>query len=332
MNGPTSTPVSGATSAAMSMRDRVEEYLAMRRSLGFTLGGEGRMLLDFADRLDAAGQDTVTVDAALAWACESTTATPQHRRRRLGVVRCFARHLRTLDPRCQVPATDLLVARSHRPPPYIYAAEEIAALIHAAGTITAPMLSATVRALISLIAASGLRLGEALALDRGDVDLDAAVLTVTGKNDQTRLVPVHSTTAVMLAGYAARRDLLCPAAASPGFFLTATGHRVQQRGVQQTFAKLLALAEVRTPSGRRRPRIHDLRHSFAVTTLIGWYRDGVDVQARLPVLSTYLGHASPEATYWYLQATPHLLALAAQRLEPGRRGDNSRPEDGMRLP
>jgi len=239
------------------MRTRVEEYLAMRRSLGYKLHGEGRMLLEFADRLDGAGQGTVTTDAALAWACESTTAAPEHWRRRLGVVRGFARHLNALDPSCQIPATDLLVGRSHRPPPHIYAPVEVAALIHAAGTITAPLHAATVQALIRLIAASGLRLGEALALDRGDVDPDAGVLTVTGKNDQTRLVPVHSTTVVMLAAYAARRDRLCPAAASPGFFLTSTGRRVQQRGVQQTFAKLLVLADSPTSAGRRRPRIHD---------------------------------------------------------------------------
>jgi hypothetical protein len=141
--------------------------------------------------------------------------------------------------------------------------------VHAAGTIAAPLLAATTQALISLIAASGLRLGEALALNRGDVDLHDAVLRVTGKNDQTRLVPLHATTAAMLAGYATRRDQLCPAAVSPSFFVTTTGHRVQQRGVQQTFAKLLVLAGMDTPSGRRRPRIHDLRHTFAVNILIG---------------------------------------------------------------
>jgi len=175
-------------------------------------------------------------------------------------VRCFARHLNALDPRCEIPPRDLIVARSHRPTPYLYSAEEVSALIHAAGTIAAPLHAATVEAVISLIAASGLRLGEALALDRGDVDLAAAVLTVTGKNDSSRTVPVHPTTAAMLGAYVARRDRLCPDAVCPSFFLTTTGHRVQQRSVQQTFAKLLVLADIATPSRRRRPRIHDLRH------------------------------------------------------------------------
>ena len=300
----------------MSMEARAGDYLAMRRSLGFKLRGEGRMLAGFARRLDEAGQATVTVSAALAWATESQEAAPAHWRRRLSVVRGFARHLATLDPACEIPPADLLAAPSHRPPPYIYSAEEIAALVHAAGTIGAPLPSATMQALISLIAATGLRLGEALALDRDDAGQDAAMLTVTGKNDQMRLVPLHPTTAAMLTGYAARRDRLCPHPASPAFFITSTGQRAQQRGVHETFARLVALAGIAAPPGRCRPRVHDLRHTFAVTTLTRWYRNGADVQAQLPVLSAYLGHSCPEATYWYLQATPELLALAARRLQP----------------
>jgi integrase/recombinase XerD len=245
----------------MSMQARAGDYLAMRRSLGFKLHGEGRMLADFAARLDDAGQPSITTAAALAWAAESRDAAPAHWQRRLSVVRGFARYLATLDPACQIPPADLLAAPSHRPPPYIYSPEEIAALIHAAGTISAPMPSATLQALISLIAATGLRVGEALALDRGDdAGPDSAVLTVTGKNDQTRLVPLHPTTARMLAGYAARRDRLCPHPASPALFITGTGQRARQRGMQETFARLVVLAGIATPPGRRRPRIHDLRH------------------------------------------------------------------------
>jgi integrase/recombinase XerD len=313
----------------MSIRSHVDDYLAMRRSLGFKLHAEGRMLMDFADRLDDAGQSTIMVEAAVAWASEPSGTTAGHRHRRLGVVRGFARYLAAFDPACQIPAADLLVARAHRPTPYHYSAVEIAALVHAAGTVAAPLPAATIQALIRLIAASGLRLGETLALDRGDVDPREAALTITGKNELTRLVPLHPTTAAMLAAYAARRDRLCPAPVSPAFFLTRTGRRVQQRGVQETFARLLVSAGIDTPSGRRRPRIHDLRHTFAVNVLVGWYRAGVDVQARLPVLSAFLGHSSPEATYWYLQATPQLLTLAAQRLERSRRADEPAVRDGV---
>jgi integrase/recombinase XerD len=301
---------------SVSMRARAGDYLEMRRSLGFKLRGEGQMLAGFATRCDEQGQATITITAALAWATESRDAAPAHWRRRLSVVRGFARYLATVDPACQIPPADLLPAPSHRPPPYIYSAEEIAALIHAAGTIGAPLPAATMQALISLIAATGLRVGEALALDRGDAGPGAGTLTVTGKNDLMRLVPLHPTTTAMLASYATRRDRLCPHPASPAFFITSTGQRAAQRGVAETFARLVTLAGISAPPGRRRPRVHDLRHTFAVATLTRWYRDGADVAAQLPVLSAYLGHSSPEATYWYLQASPELLALAAGRLQP----------------
>ncbi len=311
-----------------SMRERVEEYLAMRRSLGYTLVTEGRMLRDFATWLDEAGQTTVTVTAALAWAIEPAGASAAHRARRLAVVRLFARHLAAFDPACEVPPPGLLPARSHRPDPYIYMPAEIAALVHAAGTLAAPLHAVTVQAVVRLIAATGLRISEALGVDRDDVDCAAAQLTVAGKNGRVRRVPLHATTVAMLADYAAHRDRLCPAAAaSPAFFVTATGHRVQQHAVQTSFGRLVTLAGIDTPPGRRRPRIHDLRHTFAVTTLINWYRRGVDVQAHLPVLSTFLGHADPEHTYWYLQATTELLALAAKRLEP-HSPDDELPLDG----
>jgi site-specific recombinase XerD len=299
--------------SGITIRQRVEDYLAMRRALGFALVQDGRLLLDFADRLDQDGQDTVTVPAALAWAATSQASANQQARR-LGSVRVFARHLHALDPACQIPAPGLLPARAHRPTPFIYSEADIAALVHAAGTITAPLPSATVKALISLIASTGLRIGEALGLNRTDVD--TAMLTVTGKGGKTRLVPIHPTTAAMLAEYARHRDRLCALVRADSFFLTTGGRRPLQRGVQDTFARLLTQAEIDTPPGRRRPRIHDLRHSFAVNTLTDWQREGIDIAAQLPVLSTYLGHSGPEATYWYLQATGELLGLAAARLEP----------------
>jgi integrase/recombinase XerD len=300
--------------SGVTIRQRAEDYLAMRRALGFALVTDGRLLLDFADRLDRDGQRTITVAAALDWA-RSTQASAAGQGRRLAIVRVFARHLHALDPACEIPALGLLPARRHRPAPFIYTEADIAALVHAAGTITAPLFSATVKALISLIASTGLRLGEALGLDRADLDAPTATLTVIGKGGKARLVPLHPTTAAMLEHYAARRDRLCRLVRADSFFLTAGGRRPLPRGIQDAFARLLVAAEIDTRPGRRRPRIHDLRHTFAVRTLTGWQRDGVDVAAHLPMLSTYLGHSGPEATYWYLQATTELLALAADRLE-----------------
>lgn len=298
----------------MSMREQAERYLQLRRSLGCAMTGSGRMVTDLAVTLDAAGQAAITVTAALEWATENKAATPGHWRARLSAARGFARHVHALDPASQLIPQDLIPAPVRRKPPYLYSAEEVAALVHAAGLITTPAAAAVMRALISLIAASGLRSGEALSLNRDDVDLDGGVLTVAGKNGVGRMVPLHPSTTAMLGRYAARRDQSCPQS-SPAFFVTRTGLRPTQGWADGTFARLLALAGITAPPGRRRPRIHDLRHTFAVETVAGWYRDGLDVQALMPVLSAFLGHSGPEETYWYLEAAPVLLSQAAARLE-----------------
>jgi integrase len=298
------------------MRTCAEEYLAMRRSLGYRLVGQGRLLLDFADQLDRAGQTRLTTIAALAWATQTPDTLPVTRRLRLSVVRCFARHLRTLDPTCEVPPAGLLAAAARRPAPYLYSLHEISALVHAAETLAKPLAAATYQALISLLAVTGLRVGEALTLGRTDVDLDHGVLHVTGKYDKVRLVPLHATTTAMLVSYASLRDRLCPIPQGTSFFITCTGRPVPDALARRTFWKLLDRAGIHTPPGRRRPRIHDLRHSFAVSTYLRWYREGADIQANAPVLSTFLGHRCPADTYWYLTAAPELLALAAQRLRP----------------
>ena len=176
-----------------------------------------------------------------------------------------------------------------------------------------PLQAATYQAMISLLAVTGLRTGEALALDVADVDMDAALITVHGKYDRTRLVPLHPTTVTMLRGYRARCGQLCPAPASPSFFLSATGTRPFPSAVHATFARLLARAGINDRHGRP-PRMHDLRHSLAVATLTGWYRTGADVAVKMPLLSAMLGHAGPHSTFYYLHAAPELLGLAAQRL------------------
>ena len=197
--------------------------------------------------------------------------------------------------------------------------QEISALIHAAGTLAVPLLAATYQAMISLLAVTGLRTGEALALDVADVDMDAALITVHGKYDRTRLVPLHPTTVTMLRGYRARCGQLCPAPASPSFFLSATGTRPFPSAVHATFARLLARAGINDRHGRP-PRMHDLRHSLAVATLTGWYRTGADVAVKMPLLSAMLGHAGPHSTFYYLHAAPELLGLAAQRLHAHQAG------------
>jgi integrase/recombinase XerD len=299
-----------------SMREHATAYLAMRRALGHRLECQGRLLLDFAARMDQAGQTCVTTRDALEWAVSSPGAGPVTRRLRLSVIRCFARHLAALDPACEVPPPGLLKAPARRPAPYLYSPQEISALVAAAGTLSPPVRAATMSAVISLLAATGMRIKEALTLTRGDVDLDAGVLRVTGKYGKVRLIPVHPSMTAVLAGYAALRDQHCPDPQAGTFFLASTGRALHPNIARATFWQILDRAGIQAPPGRPRPRLHDLRHSFAVATYLGWYRAGADVNAMAPVLSDYLGHRCPSDTYWYLTAAPELLTLAAQRLAP----------------
>lgn len=294
----------------------VEEYLATRRALGFKLAHYDRFLTDFLGYLQQAGTDTVTTALAVAWARQPTNAHPSWWNRRLGVIRGFAHYLQALDPAHEVPPTDLLPHHVSPMTPYLYSSTDIAALLQAAGRLRAPLQALTYQTLIGLLAVTGLRIGEACRLDRDDVDLSTGLITVLGsKFGKSRQVPLHHSTVTALSTYAQRRDQLCTKPLTSSFFVGATHHRVPATSACKVFARLLAAADIPAPASQRRPRLHDLRHSFAVATLLDWYRTGEDVHARLPLLSTYLGHVDPKSTYWYLHAAPELLGLAAERLE-----------------
>jgi integrase/recombinase XerD len=291
------------------------DYLELRRALGFKLAKEGRLLPDFAAFAEAAGAGTVTIDLAVRWAARPDGTSPVWAAQRLSMVRGFARYLHTVDPSAQVPPAGLLPARTRRVTPYIYSDADVAALMTAAGALRNPLKAATFGTLTGLLAATGMRGSEAMLLD--DHDLDAAgLLTIRAtKFRKSRQLPLHPTTARALASYQVLRGRLCPAPATASLLVSSTGARLCHETVQPVFRHLLRQAGIGPGTGRPRATVHGLRHTFAVTTLLGWYRDGQDVQARLPALSAYLGHASPAATYWYLTATPELLALAAGRLE-----------------
>jgi len=294
----------------------IEDYLALRRALGFKLAKEGRFLPDFAAFTDVAGAATVTVDLAVRWAAQPQGTSPVWAAQRLSMVRGLARYLQAIDPATQVPPAGLLPARTRRATPYIYCDAEVTALMTAARALPSPLKAATFQALIGLLAVTGMRGSEAMSVDCGDLDTAAGVLTIRAtKFRKSRQLPLHPSTLRALAAYQARRDRLCPSPATASLLVSTTGARLCHSTVQPVFRQLLGQAGI--GQGTRRPRatIHGLRHTFAVKTLLSWYRDGQDVQARLPALSTYLGHASPAATYWYLTATPELLALAAGRLE-----------------
>ncbi|MEU3283206.1 tyrosine-type recombinase/integrase [Streptomyces antibioticus] len=300
-----------------SLREHAEDYLAMRRNLGFTLEGHGRMLMDFIRYLEGVGAAAVTTDLAVAWATRAAPgANPASWNKRLTVARIFARHLRALEPATEIPPADLMPLRYRRIAPHLFAPDEIAALMAAAAALRQPLRALNYTPLIGLLAVTGMRVGEACGLDHADVDWDAGVLTVrAGKLGKAREVPVHPSTNEALHRYDQRRDELQPVVRSPAFFINSRGNRLDAHHVPETFARIRDAAGIRPAAGGRKPRIHDLRHTFCLATMLDWYRTGTDVQAQLPLLSTYLGHVDPVSTYWYLQAAPELLTLAAGRLD-----------------
>lgn len=301
------------------LQDHLADYLALRRGLGYRLCRPGQMLPGFVSYLEAAGAATVTTGLALAWATAPAGADPAWWRQRLSAVRGFARYLVPLIPGTEVPPRILLPGpSSRRAVPYLYSAAEVAALLAAAGKIRTPLRAATYQTLIGLLAVTGMRVGEAISLDRTDLDAGQGLLTIRGsKFGKSRQLPLHASVLQALAGYAGRRESACRRPATPAFFVSVTGTRLICNNVHFTFHQLTRTAGLHPRSAACRPRVHDLRHTFAVTTLARWYADGGDVAARLPLLSAWLGHTDPAGTYWYLTGTPELLALAAARLQPG---------------
>jgi integrase/recombinase XerD len=299
-----------------ALASHVEDYLRLRRALGFKLRFPGQVLPSLAAYLEAAGAATVTAELAVAWAGQPQGVHPVVWSHRLGAARGFARYLKTVDPAAEIPPGRVWPGAAPRRQPVIFTETDTARLLQAAAALNPPLRSATYHAMLGLIAATGLRLGEAISLERAGTDLDAGLLTIVStKSGRDRLVPLHPTVTRALAGYARRRDQLCPAPSTSRFFVSSVGTPVHERLADQAFAQLTSSLGLRAAG--RQPRIHDLRHTFAVRQLLAWHRDGADVNAKMPVLSAYLGHVSPAGTYWYLTAVPELMELAAARLIPG---------------
>lgn len=300
--------------STVDLHRRLEEYLTIRRSLGFKLDRDGKLLAQFVGYLRDQGAGTITVDHAVRWVNQASGGR-SWLAFRMSVVRGFAGYLHALDPAVPVPPADLFPAGSHRAVPFLYSADELAALISATDTLRYPLQRATYRTLICLLAVTGLRVGEAIGLNDADLDDEHGVLTVTGKSGKTRHVPLHPSSVTALEAYQRRRRAVHPRPSSPALFVSTPGSRLVYANVSAAFVTLVRRAGLTPRSASCHPRPHDLRHSFAVNTLLDWYRDGGDVAARLPLLSTYLGHTEPANTYWYLQAAPELLAEAAHRLD-----------------
>jgi integrase len=295
----------------------VEEYLSMRRGLGFTLESQAYLLRDFARHADTlAHHRPLTTELAVRWALASRSGSPAQSVRRLGVVRQFARYRALVDPATEIPAPGLLGRRPRRPQPHIYSDGELAALLDQASRLRPRqgLRPRTYVAFFSLLACTGLRLSEACRLTVDDIDLNAGVITVReGKFRKARLVPLHASTTAALARYAAERDARCE---GPGrFFRTERTPALDKESVEKTFARIRQRLGWTAEGRARQPRIHDLRHSFAVRRLLRWYEEGADLERKLLALSLYLGHAKVSDTYWYLTGVPELMAIAAERFE-----------------
>jgi integrase len=302
----------------VTMVAKVGAYLSFRRGLGYQLRIEGRLLQQFARYADATGHHgPLTTDLALRWARATASTDRLYLARRLEVVRCFARHLAATEPGTEIPPRGLLGPAHRRPRPHIYSTAEVAALMAAAGRLEPPggLRPDTYRTLIGLLAATGLRISEALRLDRRDVDLDRGILTVRAtKFRKTRLVPMHPTAVAALRTYAGLRDRAVPAHQCDRFFVSNRGLGLPYWTIRTVFRKLCDGLRLTSPT-RLRPRLHDLRHTFTCRRVEAWYDAGVDLAHAVAALSVYLGHAKVTDTYWYLTATPDLLARAAARFE-----------------
>jgi integrase len=301
-----------------TLREAVEDYLTMRRGLGFKLREAGKGLADFVSFLEEQGVDYITTSLALEWAQRPSSAQPAEWARRLSYVRGFARYQRAIDPRTEIPPAKLLPHRPRRATPYLYTDREIERLLDAALKLAPSdgLRRWSYHALFGLLIVSGMRISEAIGLKLEDVDLSAGILTVrAAKLGKSRLVPLHDSTRQVLANYKLRRDDFLTGRLASYFFISPLGNHLNMSNVHRTFYQLSRQIGLRDPDSSSGPRLHDFRHQFAVETLLRWYRAGEDVERRLPVLSTYLGHVHLSDTYWYLTACPELMGLAAKRLE-----------------
>ena len=302
----------------ISLRKAVKDYLSMRRSLGFKLRDMGYNLRHFVSFMEQQKASIITTELALRWAQKPQDVHPAQWAARLSFVRSFARYWSATDPRTEIPPMGLLPYRTKRATPYIYSNDEIQQILKAARNLppSTGLRPWTYYSLFGLMAVTGMRISEIIRLDHADVDLKQGLLTVRlTKFSKSRLIPLHPSTVKKLKRYLHRRDELYPRHLTARFFLSNQGTPLTDCMVRWTFVKLSRQIGLRKVGDSFGPRLHDLRHRFAVTTLLHWYRTGLDVEQRLPVLSTYLGHAHVTDTYWYLSAIPELLALTKDRLE-----------------
>ena len=305
-----------------TLRKAICDYIDMRRNLGFKLSETGAGLLDFASFMEQRDASFITVELALAWAKLPINVQPAHWAKRLGFVRQFAKHHKASDPRTQIPPAGLLPFQPKRVKPYLYTDDEICKLLQAALDMPYAYKRCALQpwiyhCLFGLLAVSGIRVGEARNLKVQDVDTAGALLTIrSAKFGRQRLIPLHSSTCQVMIDYIARRQRHWQSrSVSPYLFVSGRGNRIDQSDITRMFHKLSRQIGLRGETDSRGPRLHDLRHLFATSTLVNWYRCDQDPNRLLPILSTWLGHVKVSDTQWYLEASPTLMCEAMRRLE-----------------
>jgi integrase/recombinase XerD len=296
----------------------IDDYLALRRELGFKLHYYGPYLHGFVSFLKKNGVSHITSKLAVEYATQRDDGKPDEWARRLIAIRGFARYRIGADPKTEIPPVGLLRHQHQRAKPYLYSEDEICRLLNAAlkRKSSDPLKSHACSCLFGLLAVGGLRVGEAANLRPHDVNLSRGILTIRGaKFGKSRLVPLHPSACAALGKYAKRRDEMFAPRCVPYFFVTGNGARLWTPDLRKIFYQLSRQIGIRKSGARHGPRLHDFRHRFAIETLLRWYRTGEEIDRRMPVLSTYLGHGSPAHTYWYLGNTPELIAAASKLME-----------------
>ena len=269
-----------------------EDYLRLRRSLGYKLSSHNRLLAQFLDYLEAAGATSITTELAISFAQLPQGVHPVHWAHRLNIVRGFASYMQAIDQATEVPPHDVFAARYQRPTPYLWQESEVLDLMAAARRLRPALRALTYETLFGLLWSTGCRIGEAICLERDDVNLTDGIVTIRqGKFGRSRVLPLQKSTTDALTTYVTSRDRLCPKPRSAAFFVSSAGTTLVHQVVRQTFDRLATATGLRTET--KRPRVHDLRHSFAVRVLVSCYRSGIDVETRMLALSTYLGHVNP---------------------------------------
>jgi integrase/recombinase XerD len=292
----------------------LREYLRLRHQLGFKVRVQELLLRQFVRFAAQQNATLISTSLVLRWISKSASMPAE----RLSAVRQFAQYVSCLDSRTEIPRRGLLPHHFRRPTPYIYRDEEVHRLVQTAGHVQSPkgLKGATLSTLFGLLAVTGMRVGEAIGLDRSDVDFNQSLIIVhRAKGNTSRLVPLHPSTRGELESYAQLRDQICSRPSSLSFFISEEGHRLLYCTINYWFLRICRQIGLRGANDRPVPRLHELRHRFAIKTMLAWYSSNANVEIHLPELATYLGHIHVRDTYWYLSAVPELLQLVTKRLQ-----------------